>query len=81
MYISQHISIAIKLINLLITIVATFLWHYSGIMVSVMATQITGVLFHQVLVQAQIKETSKLRVTYLCEGNPPVTGGFHLTKG
>ena len=33
-------------------------------------------LFAQPFVQAQIKERSKLRVTGLCEGNPPVTGGF-----
>ena len=33
-------------------------------------------LFAQLFVQAQIEETSKLRVTGLCEGNPPVTGGF-----
>ena len=33
-------------------------------------------LFPQPFVQAQIKETSKLRVTGLCGGNSPVTGGF-----
>ena len=32
--------------------------------------------FAQQLVQAQIKENSKVRVTGLCEGNPPVTGRF-----
>ena len=32
-------------------------------------------------VEAQIKEISKLRVTGLCEGNPPVTSGSPLTKG
>ena len=31
-------------------------------------------LFNQLLIQAQIKETSKLCVTGLCEGNSPVTG-------
>ena len=33
-------------------------------------------LFAQPFVEAQIIETSKLRVTGLCKGNPPVTGGF-----
>ena len=32
--------------------------------------------FTQPFIQAQIKETSKLRVTALCEGNSPVTGEF-----
>ena len=35
-----------------------------------------GVLFAQPFVQVQIKKISKLRVTGLCEGNPPVTRGF-----
>ena len=33
-------------------------------------------LFTKPFVQAQIKETSKLRFTGLCEGNSPVTGKF-----
>ena len=33
-------------------------------------------LFTQPFIQAQIKETSKFRVTGLCEGNSPVTGEF-----
>ena len=33
-------------------------------------------LFTQPFVQVQIKKTSKLRVTSLCEGNSPVTGEF-----
>ena len=33
-------------------------------------------LFTESFSQAQIKETSKLRVTGLCEGNSPVTGEF-----
>ena len=32
-------------------------------------------LFTQLFVQAQIRETSKLRVSDLCDWNPPVTGG------
>ena len=33
-------------------------------------------LFAQLLVQAQIKENTKLRATHLCAGNSPVTGEF-----
>ena len=33
-------------------------------------------LFTQLFIQVQIKKTSKLRVTGLCEGNSPVTGEF-----
>ena len=33
-------------------------------------------LFAQPFVQAQMRKTSKLRVTDTCEGNPPVTDGF-----
>ena len=36
----------------------------------------TSRFFAQPFVQAQIRETSKLRATGLCEVNPPVTGGF-----
>ena len=38
-------------------------------------------LFARPFVQEEIKKTSKLRVTALGEGNPPVTGGFPFTKG
>ena len=42
-----------------------------------MASQITGVsIVFQPFVQVQIKETSKLRVTGLCEGNSPVNLQF-----
>ena len=51
--------------------------HYSDALMSTMASQITGVsIFTQPFVQAHIKETSKLRVTGLCERNSPVTGEF-----
>ena len=33
-------------------------------------------MFAQSFLQAQIKETSNIRVTGLCEGSPPVSGGF-----
>ena len=40
-----------------------------------MTSQITGVsIFALLLVQAEINETSKLRVTDLCEGNSLLTG-------
>ena len=37
-------------------------------------------LLHRLFRCRSIK-TSKLRVTGLCEGNPPVTGGLPITKG
>ena len=40
------------------------------------ASQITSLLFTQPFIQANIKKTSKLRVTDLCAGNSPMTGGF-----
>ena len=45
--------------------------HYSDVLMGTMASQITGVW-----IKAKKKETSKSRVTGLCEGNPPMTGGF-----
>ena len=48
---------------------------------SAMATQITGVsLFNQPLFRRRSKETSKLRVTGLCDRNSPVTGEFPAQK-
>ena len=41
-----------------------------------MASQINYVSIAKPFVQASTKETSKLRVTGLCEGNSPVTGEF-----
>ena len=45
---------------------------------SAMASQITGIsIFCSIVCSgADQKKTQKLRVTGLCEGNPPVTGGF-----
>ena len=37
--------------------------------------------FTQPFVQAQIKKTSKRRLTGLCEGNSPVTDEFPVQKG
>ena len=51
--------------------------HYSDVIMSTMASQSPASrLFSQPFIRAQIKETSKLRVTGLCEGNSPVTGEF-----
>ena len=43
-----------------------------------MASQLTGVsiICPAVCFRRRSKKTSKLRVTGICEGNPPVTGGF-----
>ena len=41
-----------------------------------MVSQILMIFLLNRLFKAQIKETSKLRVTGLCEGNSPVTGKF-----
>ena len=51
--------------------------HYSNVTVSDMASQTTGA---SIVVQAYIKETSKLRDTGRCDGNPPVTEGFPSQK-
>ena len=49
---------------------------------SAMASQITDVfIVYWTVSQAQIEETSKLRVTSLCEGNSPVTGEFPAVTG
>ena len=51
--------------NNIFGIVVSFQSHYSDVIMSAMASQIT---------RSEI--FSKVRVTDLCEGNPPVTGGF-----
>ena len=51
--------------------------HYSNVTVSDMAPQTTGA---SIVVQAYIKETSKLRDTGRCDGNPPVTEWFPSQK-
>ena len=44
---------------------------------SAMASQITSVsILCSTVCSGANKKTPKLRVTGLCEGNPPVTGGF-----
>ena len=50
-------------------------WHYSDVMMGAMATQSpASLLFTPPFIQAQMKKTSKLRVTGLCAGNSPETG-------
>ena len=56
--------------------------HYSDVIMSATAYQITGVSIicstsrSSADQRKQQSRASKLRVTGLCEGNPPVTGGF-----
>ena len=46
-----------------------------------MASQNTSLtIVYSIVYSAQIKETSKLRVTGLCVGNSPVTGEFPAQK-
>ena len=62
----------------------TFELHYSDDIMSIMASQITGVSIvcstvcssPGVEFKRRSKKTSKLRATGLCKRNPPVTGGF-----
>ena len=51
-----------------------FLIHCSDVIMGAMAFQFTDFLFNH-LSRRRSNETSKLRVTILCEGNPAVTGG------
>ena len=56
--------------------------HYSDVMMSAMASQITGVsiVYSTVCSGADQRKTSKRRVTVLCEVNSPVTAGFPLRR-
>ena len=52
-------------------------FNYSDVIMSAMASQITGVsIVYSTVCSGSSKKTSKLRVTGLCEGNSPVTGEF-----
>ena len=70
-YIYFHIFLKILIIDSLSC-------HYGDVIVSAMASQITGVLigYLTLLFRRRSKETSKLRITGLCEGNSSVTGEF-----
>ena len=51
--------------------------HYSDVIMSVMASQITSLtIVYFTVYSGRSKETSQLRVTGLCVGNSPVTGEF-----
>ena len=52
--------------------------HYSDVIMSVVASQITSltIVYSTVYSRRRSKKTSKLRVTGLCEGNSPGTGEF-----
>ena len=55
------------------------LMHYSNVIMSAMVSQITGVSVVTstgFFFMRSSKKTSKLRVTGLCEGNPPMARGF-----
>ena len=49
--------------------------HYGDVIMSAMASQFTGVSIVCSIIFSASKKTSKLRVTGLCGGNPPATGG------
>ena len=53
-------------------------YHYSDVLMSTMPSQITGVSIScsTIFLRCSSKNTSKLRITGLCEGNPRVTGGL-----
>ena len=53
-------------------------YHNSGVIMSTMASQITrlSIVCTTVGWRRRSKKISNLRVTGLCEGNSPVTGGF-----
>ena len=51
--------------------------HYSHVIMSAMASQITAVtIVYSIVCWGADKKTSKLRVAGLCEGNSPVTSKF-----
>ena len=56
--------------------------HCNDIIMSAMASQFTGVsIVSNHLSERSSKKISMLRITCLCDGNPPVTGEFPFTKG
>ena len=56
------------------------LTHYNNVTMSTMASGII-IFYLTVCSGAYQRKTSKLRVTGLCGGNPPVTGGFSSRMG
>ena len=67
----------IKLTKLNTSNQATEVIHYSDVIMSAMASQITGVtIVYSIACSGADQKTSKLRVTGLGEGNSSVTGEF-----
>ena len=51
-------------------------WRYNSVINIAMASQITSLTIVYSFIQAKIKESIKLHVTGLCDGNSPVTGAL-----
>ena len=52
-------------------------WHHDDVIIDAMASQITSLtIVYPTVIQTQIKENIKLRVTGLCVGHSPGTGEF-----
>ena len=60
----------------IIKVTSLNLEHYSDVIMSMMASQITSLLIVYSTLCSGPKKTSKLHVTGLCEVNSPVTGEF-----
>ena len=59
------------------TLLGTCRNHYDDVIMVAMASQITSLTnVYSNVYSGRLKKTSKLRVTGLCAGNLPVTGGF-----
>ena len=74
----RNSELAISRQNILSKLGQYHVWRYPGSSWRWRHNGYVGVSSHQPqpFIQAQIKETSKLRVTGLCAGNLPVTGEF-----
>ena len=69
-------------INKCIKTLAYGIRHYNDVIMSAMASRITGVsVVRSTVCSGEKKTTSKLHVTCLCEGISPVTGKFPSKKG
>ena len=54
--------------------------HYSDVIMSAMASQITGIAIVYTTVCSGADQRKELRATGLCDGNSPVTGDFPAQK-
>ena len=58
------------------------IYHYSDLIMGVMAPQITSLtIVYSTVYSGADQRTSKLRASGLCKGNSPVTGEFPAKKG